>query len=194
MSNCCEKRFSHLHRHHNRHRRLYSRWVCPARSIKSETQAQPTQKKRKAYIALSFHNWNHHPPNTIIMSVVNVRRVSLPPYSSFSAIVSHIFCFSAWFHPFFCFWYPVISARGTGSWQLATDRWRHVNTCNDADSIFPAQDVTDPFYRYKMDRLQAKIEGKGNGIKTVIVNLNTVAQALGRPPACELYISFPCSF
>ncbi|KAI5302290.1 hypothetical protein KEM56_000828 [Ascosphaera pollenicola] len=45
------------------------------------------------------------------------------------------------------------------------------------------RDVTDPFYRYKMDRLQAKIEGKGNGIKTVIVNLNTVAQALGRPPA-----------
>ncbi|KAI5288935.1 hypothetical protein KEM52_000978 [Ascosphaera acerosa] len=45
------------------------------------------------------------------------------------------------------------------------------------------RDVTDPFYRYKMDRLQAKIEGKGNGIKTVIVNLNTVAQSLGRPPA-----------
>ncbi|KAI5299883.1 hypothetical protein KEM55_001240 [Ascosphaera atra] len=45
------------------------------------------------------------------------------------------------------------------------------------------RDVTDPFYRYKMERLQAKIEGKGNGIKTVIVNLNTVAQAVGRPPA-----------
>lgn len=44
------------------------------------------------------------------------------------------------------------------------------------------RDVTDPFYRYKMEKLQAKIEGKGNGIKTVVVNLNTVAQSLARPP------------
>ncbi|KAJ5605532.1 eukaryotic translation initiation factor 5 [Penicillium lagena] len=43
------------------------------------------------------------------------------------------------------------------------------------------RDVTDPFYRYKMERLQSKIEGKGNGIKTVIVNLNSVAQSLSRP-------------
>lgn len=47
------------------------------------------------------------------------------------------------------------------------------------------QDNPDPFYRYKMERLQAKIEGKGNGIKTVVVNLNNVAQSLGRPPACK---------
>lgn len=45
------------------------------------------------------------------------------------------------------------------------------------------RDVTDPFYRYKMERLQSKIEGKGNGIKTVVVNLNSVAQSLSRPPA-----------
>ncbi|KAJ5888658.1 hypothetical protein N7495_008699 [Penicillium taxi] len=45
------------------------------------------------------------------------------------------------------------------------------------------RDVADPFYRYKMERLQSKIEGKGNGIKTVIVNLNSVAQSLSRPPA-----------
>ncbi|KAI9801131.1 MAG: hypothetical protein M1833_002999 [Piccolia ochrophora] len=45
------------------------------------------------------------------------------------------------------------------------------------------RDVTDPFYRYKMERLQSKIEGKGNGIKTVIVNLSSVAQSLSRPPA-----------
>ncbi|KAH8696073.1 putative eukaryotic translation initiation factor 5 [Talaromyces proteolyticus] len=44
------------------------------------------------------------------------------------------------------------------------------------------RDVADPFYRYKMEKLQSKIEGKGNGIKTVIVNLNNVAQALARPP------------
>lgn len=45
------------------------------------------------------------------------------------------------------------------------------------------RDVSDPFYRYKMERLQSKIEGKGNGIKTVVVNLNSVAQSLSRPPA-----------
>ncbi|KAL1901299.1 eukaryotic translation initiation factor 5 [Ceratocystis pirilliformis] len=42
-------------------------------------------------------------------------------------------------------------------------------------------DITDQFYRYKMPRLQTKIEGKGNGIKTVIVNLSAVAQSLARP-------------
>jgi translation initiation factor 5 len=45
------------------------------------------------------------------------------------------------------------------------------------------RDVTDPFYRYKMERIQSKIEGKGNGIKTVIVNLSSVAQSLARPGA-----------
>lgn len=45
------------------------------------------------------------------------------------------------------------------------------------------RDVTDPFYRYKMERIQSKIEGKGNGIKTVIVNLSSIAQSLARPGA-----------
>lgn len=43
------------------------------------------------------------------------------------------------------------------------------------------RDVSDAFYRYKMERLQTKIEGKGNGIKTVVVNLSSVAQSLARP-------------
>ena len=47
--------------------------------------------------------------------------------------------------------------------------------------------VTDVFYRYKMPRLLAKVEGKGNGIKTVVVNMSDVAKALCRPPACEFY-------
>ena len=55
------------------------------------------------------------------------------------------------------------------------------------------RNVQDSFYRYKMPRLIAKVEGKGNGIKTVIVNMVDVARALARPPTyvtkyfgCEL--------
>lgn len=53
--------------------------------------------------------------------------------------------------------------------------------------------TNDMFYRYKMPKLIAKVEGTGNGIKTVLVNITPVAKALGRPPSyvtkffgCEL--------
>ena len=44
------------------------------------------------------------------------------------------------------------------------------------------RNVQDAFYRYKMPQLQAKVEGKGNGIKTVVVNMVDIARALERPP------------
>ncbi|OLL22445.1 putative eukaryotic translation initiation factor 5, partial [Neolecta irregularis DAH-3] len=44
------------------------------------------------------------------------------------------------------------------------------------------RDVNDTFYRYKMPRIQSKIEGKGNGIKTVIPNMSEVSRSLCRSP------------
>ncbi len=51
--------------------------------------------------------------------------------------------------------------------------------------------VDDPNYRYKMPTVVGKIEGKGNGIKTVIVNISDLAIALKRE-AGEVNKFFGC--
>ncbi|EEA07064.1 eukaryotic translation initiation factor 5, putative [Cryptosporidium muris RN66] len=48
--------------------------------------------------------------------------------------------------------------------------------------------VEDPNYRYKMPKLVSKIEGRGNGIRTKIVNMADIAKSLKRPP------SYPTKF
>jgi translation initiation factor 5 len=61
------------------------------------------------------------------------------------------------------------------------------------------RDVKDSFYRYKMPKLLSKIEGKGNGIKTVIPNMAEIGKSLNRPPSyptkyfgCELGAQVKC--
>ncbi|KAI6690857.1 hypothetical protein NL676_027685 [Syzygium grande] len=56
-----------------------------------------------------------------------------------------------------------------------------------------ASNRDDAFYRYKMPKMITKIEGRGNGIKTNVVNMVEIAKALGRPASyttkyfgCEL--------
>ncbi|KAF7829887.1 putative eukaryotic translation initiation factor 5-1 [Senna tora] len=56
-----------------------------------------------------------------------------------------------------------------------------------------ASNRDDAFYRYKMPKMTTKIEGRGNGIRTNVVNMVDIAKALARPASyitkyfgCEL--------
>ncbi|XP_022746693.1 probable eukaryotic translation initiation factor 5-1 [Durio zibethinus] len=56
-----------------------------------------------------------------------------------------------------------------------------------------ASNSDDAFYRYKMPKMISKIEGRGNGIKTNVINMVEIAKALARPASyttkyfgCEL--------
>ncbi|CAG9466152.1 unnamed protein product [Pedinophyceae sp. YPF-701] len=49
-----------------------------------------------------------------------------------------------------------------------------------------ADNADDAHYRYKMPKLIAKIEGRGNGIRTNVVNNVDIAKALARPPEYTL--------
>eukprot|EP00598_Pedospumella_elongata_P005487 CAMPEP_0184966878 /NCGR_PEP_ID=MMETSP1098-20130426/409_1 /TAXON_ID=89044 /ORGANISM="Spumella elongata, Strain CCAP 955/1" /LENGTH=433 /DNA_ID=CAMNT_0027488233 /DNA_START=240 /DNA_END=1541 /DNA_ORIENTATION=- len=51
--------------------------------------------------------------------------------------------------------------------------------------------VEDPSYRYKMPRVVGKVEGRGNGIKTVLMNVTDVAASLNRE-APEITKFFGC--
>lgn len=49
--------------------------------------------------------------------------------------------------------------------------------------IKASMDHNDPHFRYKMPMIASKIEGKGNGIKTVCTNIILLAKSLDRPAA-----------
>lgn len=51
--------------------------------------------------------------------------------------------------------------------------------------------VDDPSYRYKMPRLIPKVEGRGNGIKTVLVNVSDIGTSLNRDSS-EITKFFGC--
>eukprot|EP01006_Ploeotia_vitrea_P048125 TRINITY_DN67198_c12_g4_i1.p1 TRINITY_DN67198_c12_g4~~TRINITY_DN67198_c12_g4_i1.p1 ORF type:complete len:446 (+),score=35.24 TRINITY_DN67198_c12_g4_i1:161-1498(+) len=51
--------------------------------------------------------------------------------------------------------------------------------------------VEDPSYRYRMPAMVTKIEGKGNGIKTILVNIVELGAALNRDPQ-EITKFFGC--
>jgi len=42
--------------------------------------------------------------------------------------------------------------------------------------------INDPFFRYKMPAISVKHEGRGNGVKTLLKNLDQISKSLHREP------------
>jgi translation initiation factor 5 len=51
-------------------------------------------------------------------------------------------------------------------------------------SVNIGRNQDDASFRYKMPRIQTKIEGRGNGIKTVLPNISEIAKALNVDADC----------
>ena len=51
---------------------------------------------------------------------------------------------------------------------------------------------SDAFYRYKMPRIMIKVEGNGNGIKTVVCNIVEIAERLARNVECMKHNPVQC--
>ena len=51
-------------------------------------------------------------------------------------------------------------------------------------SVNIPRDVEDMFYRYKMPLMETIHQGRGNGVKTIFVNLPDIANALERSDVC----------
>ena len=49
-------------------------------------------------------------------------------------------------------------------------------------SVNIGKNANDAFARYKMPKLETKIEGRGNGIKTALLNIAEVSKALNIAP------------
>jgi|ETNmetMinimDraft_26_1059896.scaffolds.fasta_scaffold51424_3 translation initiation factor 5 len=43
------------------------------------------------------------------------------------------------------------------------------------------KEVEDDFYRYKIPRIETRLVGKGNGRRTVLLNIEKIAKGLNRP-------------
>merc|ERR1711862_488150 len=75
--------------------------------------------------------------------------------------------------------------------QIISLQYRKNLTMPTVVNIAGTTPVDDPSYRYKMPLVYGKVEGRGNGIKTVIPNISEVSLSLHRD-AGEVNKFFGC--